>query len=97
MRGASKEEEDGRFAKLLSVLFFASLAVTGLAVTAFAADDQKLDSRLDAAANVINQIMSTPDKGIAADDIARKATCIAVVPGMVKGAFIFGAEYGRAW
>ncbi len=78
--------------KLFSVLLFASLAAT-----AFAADQQekqKLDGRADAAATVIDQIMSTPDKAVP-DDIARKAVCIAVVPGMVKGAFIFGAEYGQ--
>jgi lipid-binding SYLF domain-containing protein len=29
------------------------------------------------------------------NDILRKATCVAVVPGMVKGAFIVGAQYGQ--
>ncbi len=38
--------------------------------------------------------MSTPDKAIP-DGIARHAKCIAVVPGVVKGAFIVGAEYGQ--
>jgi SH3 domain-containing YSC84-like protein 1 len=76
--------------KLLALLFIAALAVP-----AFAADDQsKLDSRLDAARTVIEQIMATPDKAIP-DSIARKAYCVAVVPGVVKGAFIFGAEYGQ--
>jgi lipid-binding SYLF domain-containing protein len=76
--------------KLLALLFIAALAVP-----AFAADDQaKLDSRLDAARTVIEQIMATPDKAIP-DSIARKAYCVGVVPGMVKGAFIFGAEYGQ--
>jgi SH3 domain-containing YSC84-like protein 1 len=76
--------------KLLALLFIAALAVPALA-----ADDQaKLDSRLDAARTVIDQIMATPDKAIP-DSIARKAYCVGVVPGMVKGAFIFGAEYGQ--
>jgi len=76
--------------KLLALLFIAAMAVPALA-----ADDQaKLDSRLDAARTVIEQIMATPDKAIP-DSIARKAYCVAVVPGMVKGAFIFGAEYGQ--
>jgi SH3 domain-containing YSC84-like protein 1 len=76
--------------KLLTLTFIAALAVP-----AFAADDQsKLDSRLDAARTVIEQIMATPDKAIP-DSIARKAYCVAVVPGVVKGAFIFGAEYGQ--
>jgi SH3 domain-containing YSC84-like protein 1 len=76
--------------KLLSILFFA-----GLSATAFAASDQqKLDARLNASQTVIDEIMSAPDKAVP-DDIARKAVCVAVVPGMVKGAFIFGAEYGQ--
>jgi SH3 domain-containing YSC84-like protein 1 len=38
--------------------------------------------------------MATPDKQIP-DSILRQATCVGVVPGMLKGAFIFGAEYGQ--
>jgi SH3 domain-containing YSC84-like protein 1 len=76
--------------KLLSLLLLA-----GFAISARAADDaQKADSRLDAAKNVIDQIMSVPDKAIP-DSIARHAVCVGVVPGMVKGAFIFGADYGQ--
>jgi len=76
-------------------LFFL-LLVFGIPVSlARAADDQqKLDDRLASAQNVLNQIESVPDKGIP-DGIARKAKCIAVIPGVVKGAFIVGAEYGQ--
>ncbi|HTW47198.1 MAG TPA: lipid-binding SYLF domain-containing protein [Acidobacteriaceae bacterium] len=49
---------------------------------------------MDAARNVLNEIMATPDKQIP-DSILRQATCVGVVPGMLKGAFIFGAEYGQ--
>jgi SH3 domain-containing YSC84-like protein 1 len=71
------------------------LLLAGSSISAFAADDtQKIDKRLDAARTTIDQIMSTPDKAVP-DSIARKAVCIGVVPGMVKGAFIFGAEYGQ--
>ena len=38
--------------------------------------------------------MATPDKQIP-DSILRQATCVGVVPGMLKGAFVFGAEYGQ--
>ncbi|MGB6688441.1 MAG: lipid-binding SYLF domain-containing protein [Terracidiphilus sp.] len=76
--------------KLLTLLLVAASAVPALA-----ADDQaKLDSRLDAARTAIEQIMATPDKSIP-ESIARKAYCVGVVPGVVKGAFIFGAEYGQ--
>ena len=75
---------------------FAILLIAGFAVAARAADDQqeKLDGRLDAARNVIDSIMSVQDKAIP-EGIARHARCIAVVPGVVKGAFIVGAEYGQ--
>jgi lipid-binding SYLF domain-containing protein len=73
----------------------AFVLAAGLSVAAHAADDQqKLAGRLDSARNVIEQIMSTPDKAVP-DGIARRAVCIAVVPGVVKGAFIVGAEYGQ--
>lgn len=76
--------------KLLCLILLA-----GLGVSAHAADDaQQADARLDAAKTVIDQIMSVPDKSIP-NDIARKAVCVGVVPGMVKGAFIFGADYGQ--
>ena len=38
--------------------------------------------------------MATPDKGIPLN-IAAKATCVAVVPGFKKGAFLVGAQYGQ--
>jgi len=59
-----------------------------------AADKATLDSRVQAATDTIRQIMSVPDKAIP-DKITQQATCIGVVPGLKKGAFIFGAEYGR--
>lgn len=65
-----------------------------LTAPVFSQDTAKLDGRLDAARDVLNQVMSTPDKQIP-DSILKQATCVGVVPGMVKGAFIFGAEYGQ--
>lgn len=65
-----------------------------MAVPLFAQDNPKLDSRLDAARDVIREIMATPDRQIP-NSILSDATCVAVVPGMLKGAFIFGAEYGQ--
>ncbi len=68
------------------------------AVMTFAAnadsDRATLDSRINAATSTIRQIMSVPDNAIP-DKIAQQATCIGVIPGLKKGAFIFGAEYGR--
>jgi SH3 domain-containing YSC84-like protein 1 len=66
-----------------------------LTVFASAADsDHKLDGRIDAARAVLQELMATPDKGIP-DSIAAKATCVAVIPGFKKGAFVIGGQYGQ--
>ncbi len=77
--------------KLIAVLCLAG-AATLLAHAE--ADKATLDSRVQAATDTIQQIMSVPDKAVP-NKIAQQATCIGVIPGMKKGAFIFGAEYGR--
>ncbi len=71
------------------------ICMAGMSVPAFCATDMaKLDGRLNAARTVLDEIMTTPDKAIP-DSIAKQAVCIGVVPGVVKGAFIIGAEYGQ--
>jgi len=50
--------------------------------------------RLDHAGRVIHEIMAAPDKGIP-QEVLEHAKCIAVVPHMLKGGFVFGAENGR--
>jgi len=52
--------------------------------------------RLDAAATVFSEVMATPDKAVP-QELMDKAECIVVVPGLKKGAFIFGAKYGRGF
>lgn len=65
---------------------------------AFAADEQQKDSkavdRAQAAATVLNDIQSAPDSGIPRE-VLGSAECVAVVPSMLKGGFIFGGKYGR--
>jgi lipid-binding SYLF domain-containing protein len=67
---------------------------TAMTLSAHAADTQKLDQRVEAAHNVLNELMATPDKGIP-DNIASHATCVAVFPGVKKGAFVVGGQYGQ--
>jgi lipid-binding SYLF domain-containing protein len=57
-------------------------------------DHDKAIARLDDAAKDLNQLLAAPDQGIP-DDVFAKAKCVAVVPSMIKGGFIFGAEHGR--
>jgi len=81
--------------KLLGLLLIVGIAGAPLAVRAAdSADMQKLDQRLANAQSVLDAIMSSGDKSIP-ESIAAQAACVAVVPGLVKGAFILGAEYGQ--
>jgi lipid-binding SYLF domain-containing protein len=50
--------------------------------------------RADSAATVLNEIMSAPDKGIP-EEVLGSAKCIAVVPTLLKGGFVFGGSHGR--
>ena len=69
-----------------------SFLLTSMAVAASSKDD--LQSRIDSAKVVLDQIMAAKDKTIPSN-ILRSATCVAVVPGMIKGAFVVGAQYGQ--
>jgi lipid-binding SYLF domain-containing protein len=78
------------------ILLFA-LAVS-LCSFSFAGDDDTKDTkatdRVEAAADVLNQIESAPDSGIP-EEILGRSECVAVVPSMLKGGFIVGGKYGR--
>ena len=58
--------------------------------------DEEPARRLSDAAAVFSEIMNTPDKGIP-HDLLDHASCIAIVPGMKKAGFIFGAKYGKGY
>ena len=84
------EEEAKTVKKLMLFVALLSLASFGWA-------ESKLDSstdRLDNAAKVLHEIMATPDKGIP-EEVLEHAKCVAAVPHMIKGGFVFGAENGR--
>lgn len=51
-------------------------------------------SQASKSAQVLNEIMATPDKGIPRD-LLDKAECVLVFPKVVKGGFILGAQAGR--
>ena len=52
--------------------------------------------RLGRAAEVFQEVMSAPDKGIP-QDLLDKSACIVVVPGVKKAAFVIGGKYGRGF
>lgn len=72
--------------------------LVSLCSVSFAADDQtkdtKANDRVQAAADVLNEIESAPDSGIP-QEILGRAECVAVVPSLLKGGFVVGAKYGR--
>ncbi|MFP5206267.1 MAG: lipid-binding SYLF domain-containing protein [Acidobacteriota bacterium] len=75
--------------------FACVVALLLVSPAAFAASSRAdLQARVDAAKVVLQQIMGAQDRTIPVD-ILHSATCVAVVPGMMKGAFVFGAQYGQ--
>jgi SH3 domain-containing YSC84-like protein 1 len=76
------------------VLLTVVLSLCSLAPAGDQGKDSKVTDRLQASADVLNEIQAAPDKGIP-EDILGSAECVAVVPSMLKGGFIFAAKYGR--
>ncbi len=72
-----------------------TMLLAGLAAPAFAASARQLDiqrirnSRID-----FQAIMGAPDKSIP-QELLESAKCIAIIPGEMKLAFIFGGRYGK--
>jgi SH3 domain-containing YSC84-like protein 1 len=77
-----------KMAFLVLALFAATIAAR--------ASQTKVDAteRLQDAAKVLNEITQAPDKGIP-DEVLHSAKCVAVLPSMIKGGFIFGGKHGR--
>ncbi len=76
-------------------LMTAAAFLAGSVQSSFAAADKaKLDERLMSAKDVITEVMSTPDKGIP-QTILAGASCVVVIPGFKKAAFVVGAQYGQ--
>ncbi len=78
--------------RVLSAMMFAVIFLN-------AASAETEAERIESAASVMNEIMATPDKGIP-EEILGSAKCVAVVPSMLKGGFVFGAgckSGSRVW
>ena len=76
--------------KLMLLTVLLSLASLGWS-------ESKLESstdRLDNAGRVLQEIMAAPDSGIP-EEVLEHAKCVAVVPNMIKGGFVFGGQNGR--
>jgi lipid-binding SYLF domain-containing protein len=94
------EDKEMRVRKLmLATALVALLTSAGFWVSKSAARtvaDNDTANRLNAAADVVSEMMAAPDKGIP-KDLLDKAACVVVVPSVKKAAFVIGAKYGRGF
>src|ERR1700742_2309099 len=75
-------------------MYVGALAAAMIALPVFA--QKGVDARLQAAHESLTAMLNADDKGIP-QDLLGKAACVAVVPNLKKGGFIFGAEYGAGF
>jgi lipid-binding SYLF domain-containing protein len=76
--------------KLMTLLAALALVTLAWADTA----RERAEDRLLRAAEVLEQIMNAPDKGIP-EEVIRNVKCIAVVPHEIRGGLILGARGGK--
>ncbi len=76
--------------KMMALVALLSLTSIGWA----GSNREATNDRLDHAGRVLHEIMAAPDRGIP-QEVLEHAKCIAVVPHMIKGGFVFGAENGK--
>jgi lipid-binding SYLF domain-containing protein len=90
----TEEEANMNSRKYLWALTTMALVCASLVWAADDKDESDINKRIDSAANVLNEIMGTPDKAIP-DNIMSDARCIAVIPSMVKIAIGIGGNHGK--
>jgi len=76
------------------VIGFVIVAVLGCCSFLSAESSKEVGDRVVSAAVVLKEVADMPEKGIPTDLLDR-SVCVAVVPSMKKGGFIFGANYGK--
>ena len=54
------------------------------------------DRRLDAAADLLTDMMQTSDKGVP-QDLLNRSQCVILIPGLKKAGFGIGGKYGRGF
>jgi SH3 domain-containing YSC84-like protein 1 len=76
--------------KVMTLVALLSMTSIGWAGT----NREATNDRLDHAGRVLHEIMAAPDSGIP-EEVLEHAKCVAVVPHLLKGGFVFGGENGR--
>ncbi len=72
---------------------FSLLLTLALLALPLRGGEDKINDRLENCGMVIQEIMDIPDN--IPQDLIDKANCVIVYPSVIKGAFVFGASYGR--
>ena len=80
--------------KIISFVSLAAMFSMFLLPSAGYAHSTELDSRVREANKVMQEIMMAPDLSIP-EELLAKCKAIAIYPSVVKGAFIFGAKFGK--
>ena len=79
----------------MRMILVATLAIVPLMAPLQGKDSEPV-KRLHEAAEVLTEVMATPDKGIP-EDLLEHANCIVIVPGLNTAAFIVGGKYGKGY
>jgi lipid-binding SYLF domain-containing protein len=79
--------------RCLLVLSICSVFI-GVSWSADDKDQSEIAKRIEASAQVLDEIMATPDKAIP-DKVMSDAKCVAVIPSMVKIAVVIGGNHGK--
>jgi lipid-binding SYLF domain-containing protein len=79
---------------LMRTSLIAALIAAALTLPLSARNDAP--ERLDAAADLLSDMMKASDRGVP-QDLLNKARCVILVPGLKKAAFVLGAKYGRGF
>src|SRR5437660_11371856 len=76
--------------RLVILCVIASMTIRALAAPA----NNKAVDRVQAAADVLDEIQGAPDQGIP-EEVLGSAECVAVVPSLLKAGFVVGGRFGR--
>jgi SH3 domain-containing YSC84-like protein 1 len=79
--------------KIMSLLLVSLIGLVGTFAWA-GSNREDTVGRMQKSVDVLQSIMSTPDKGIP-EEVLNGAKCIVIVPDLIKGGFVFGAKHGR--
>jgi SH3 domain-containing YSC84-like protein 1 len=79
--------------KIKSVILAGALALASGNLWAASGRQDSIE-RLHMSSDTLHAMINAPDKGIP-EEVLASAKCIVVVPHLVKGGFILGAEHGR--